>query len=231
MSTALQDFERGLVGASRELHTKAQAARSGASVVPAPGPAGRSRLVRRVRQLNVAVQFGLALSTVSALGATAAYVLLSGQRTQTIASLECQITRRDSAIVDTVTGDPVVDCGAAWPSATGGRSSAPPLTAWALDNGTESAVVQPAAWARPAPSNGTRWKRLPTGWTVNLSVVALTDQLNDITSGLSGAATTPSGGQACTYAHSDVDTVRRLLGADDFDWVRLPLRDVMPGEG
>ncbi len=229
MSTAMQEFERALVSASRTLHAQAQAEQQGAAVRRERRPVTRWGLGRRFRQLNVAVQFGLALSTVSALGGTVAYMFLSTQRTQTIAGVECQLTPRDSAIIDTVTGDPVLDCAAAWPSATGGRSAAPPLIAWELGNGIMAAVVQPAAWGPPAPSDGTTWKRLPAGWTVNLPIVALTDQLNDIAGGLSGAPVGPSGGPGCTYLSRDVNMVRVLLDADHLGSWKVRVRSSNTG--
>ncbi|HWF74645.1 MAG TPA: hypothetical protein VG186_14940 [Solirubrobacteraceae bacterium] len=203
MSTALDHFERELVKASERLHAQAQ------PVSPAPS---RSRgLVRRARQLSAAVQVGLAVSTVSALGGTAAWLFLSGEHTKSLASVECNTSRRISAIINTVTGDPVVDCATAWASATAGAAAAPPLTAWGRDTGRDAAVVQPTSWG---PPRGGGWRRLPVGWTVNLGVVELTDQLGDISTSLSGAAMGPSGGPSCSYARSDEALVRSLLEAD-----------------
>jgi len=215
MST-LRGFETTLAAASRALYAEAEAARA-----PSPGDwagrrLGRWGLLRRVRQLGVGVQLVLALSTVSTLatGGTLAWIFLSAGHTNQLASVECNVTHNSQAIIDTVTGDPITDCAITWPSATAGRHEAPPLTAWGLANNTKTAVVQPTSWGQPFHGADGPWRRLPAGWSVNLPVVELTDQLNDIASPLSGTPMTASGGPACSYAGADERAVRALLAAD-----------------
>jgi hypothetical protein len=225
MTTALDRFERALVEASRELHARASAAPelpltasaalpTAAAPVPVARPTARrrARVIQRFRQLNTAVQLLLAGSSLSALVAGGAFLFFGHESAKTIAGYECRLSRYDTAVVSSVTGNPLVDCRASWESAAAGRSAAPPLAAWA--GGGYAAVVQPAAWGAP---DGGPWTRLPPGWTVNLGVVELTDQLNDITSGLGGAPT-------CTYALGDLRLVRALLHADGLQGWRVQVR-------
>ncbi|HEY6396614.1 MAG TPA: hypothetical protein VIX82_04070 [Solirubrobacteraceae bacterium] len=198
MTTALDQFERELVEASRKLHAQAIVAHA---PVARSSARRRARVMRRFRQLNTAVQLVLAGSTLSAVVAGGAFLIFGHESAKTIAGYECRLDHNDDAIISSITGDPIVDCAASWGSATGGRSTAPPLAAWA--GGSYAAVVQPAAWG---PPEGGQWTRLPAGWTVNLGVVELTDQLNDI----SGLGATP----ACTFARGDLRLVRALLHAD-----------------
>jgi hypothetical protein len=172
--------------------------------------------MRRLRRLSVAIQFALAVSSVSAFaaGGVVAYLILDGNQTKTLAEVSCYLTRNSMAGFNTITGDPIVDCAAMWPSATGGRAAAPPLAAWELDSGTETAVVQPASWGRPAPIRGVGWQRLPSGWTVNLGVVELTDQLNDI-------SISPYGGPPCSYVNRDEQTIRSLFRVDGLQGWRI----------
>ena len=230
MST-LQDFEDTLVNASRALHAEAELAQATGPLGEASRRASRWHLIRRARQLSAGIQLGLAVSTISALatGGTLAFLFLSGDHTKTLASLECSLTRNSAAIINTITGNPIIDCASAWPSATGGRAAAPPLTAWGLANDTKVAVVQPTSWGPPAQSGGVGWRRLPADWTVDLAVVELTDQLNDISTKLSSTPITRSGGQPCSYARDDERIVRSLLAADGLSSWRVIVSRTDPG--
>jgi hypothetical protein len=232
MSTALDDFERALVNASGALHAEAELAHTTPSHGSASRTPSRWHLIRRARQLSIALQLGLALSTFSALaaGGTVAYLVLSANQTKTLAALECNVTHTSTAIINTITGNPIVDCALTWPSATAGRAAAPPLTAWGLANNTKTAVVQPTSWGAPARIGGEMWRRLPADWTVNLNVVELTDQLNDISTKLSGTPIGLSGGPPCTYAQRDEQIVRSLLTADGLSSWHIALSPTNPGE-
>jgi hypothetical protein len=217
VSNALEDFERALVRASRALSARAEVPHATRSPngLSAGSPATplRGRLRRRARHLSVALQMGLALSSLSVLagGGVATYLLLSGEnRTVTLAAFDCETSAGSSTGINAITGDPLIDCAAAWPQATAGRSSAPVLAAWGTTAGREVAVAQPASWGPPrfvyrdvAP----HWRRLPAHWTVDLGVVELTDQLSDI-------SISPYEGPPCTYASTDERTVQSLLAAD-----------------
>ena len=229
MST-LQAFEDGLVNASRALYAEAEFAHANGQLAEASCQASRWHLIRRARQLSVGVQLGLALSSISALatGGTLAFLFLSEARTKSLASLECKITRKSAEIINTITGDPIIDCATAWPSATRGLAAAPLLTAWRLANDTKVAVVQPASWGPPARIGGVAWRRLPRYWTVDLGVVELTDQLNDISTKLSGTPITASGVSPCSYAGADERIVRSLLAADGLSSWRVAVSRTDP---
>jgi hypothetical protein len=136
--------------------------------------------------------------------ATAGYLLLAGAPARTITAYECQINGRSDAIVNVVTGSPLVDCAAAWPSATGGRSSAPPLTGWVTTSRRRAALVRPTVLGRPAPG----WRRLPAGWTVRLPLVVLSDQLDDVAQPFN---------RGCSRAAADEHAVQAILTADHLD--------------
>lgn len=194
MSSALDQFERALVDASRSLSTS-ETAMSGHRIGPS------RRLGPRTRSLGIAAPLGLAGGLgVAAAAAAAGYLLLSNAPASGIAGYECQTSRQSTAIIQPITGNPLIDCAAAWPSATAGRSSAPPLTAWASTRQL-SAVVIPTSQGRPGPS----WRRLPATWTLQLPVAILTDQLNDIAAPFA---------QRCTREQTAVNAARRLLDAD-----------------
>ena len=222
MRSALDEFEQMLVAASRELASPASTRKqTGAS------PEGRRRRRWRLGGLGVlpvAWLVAAATALAAAGGVTAFLFLDQGNTAQTIASVTCMLTRNASAGVSTITGSPLTDCAAMWPSATGGRSNAPPLRGWiavASRPVAETALVQPAAWGQPAPerlripatpgqaphSVLVHWRPLPAGWTVNLGVVELTDQLQAIPSGMSPPAT-------CIYPRHALAVVHSLL-ADD----------------
>lgn len=231
MSTALDEFELALVNASRalsaaktaaggsgqdleRLHHLRRARRRGSA--PSLG-ASRSRSLARARKLSVALQLGLALTSVSALaaGGVAGYLLLAANdKTHTLAAFECEVQRSSEAGIDAVTGSPRLDCATAWPQATGGRAAAPPLAVWGTAAGKEVAVVRPASWGPPRRSHRWRWRRLPASWTVDLRVVALSDQLHNISLSPEGVALDLGG---CAHADDVAAIVHSLLREDGLE--------------
>jgi hypothetical protein len=203
VTSALDEFEAKLLEASGTLHAGSQA--------PAPPPRRRRRLMlRRLRQAGVVAQLAVAVGSFSALGgaATGAYLWLTSDSpgTRELPRLECAITSPDAVsngalIVPTITGDPLIDCRTALIEAQGRRP--PALTAWG--NGFQTAVVRATA-SGPPPDAGS-WQRLASGWTVDLRVVELNDQLNDISTGMAD-------GPGCTHAGRAVAIARSLLVAD-----------------
>jgi hypothetical protein len=205
VTSALDEFEAKLVEASRTLHAGSQA--------PAPPPRRPRRrlLLRRLRQASLVAQLAVAVGSFSALGgaATGAYLWLTSNSpgTRELPRLECTISTQGATtngaalIVTTITGDPLVDCRTALTQAQGHRP--PSLTAWG--NSFQTAVVRPTA-SGPPPYPGP-WHRLAPGWTVDLRVVELNDQLNDISAGMAD-------GPACTFPGRAVGIARSLLVAD-----------------
>ncbi|HEX2702232.1 MAG TPA: hypothetical protein VHM72_02225 [Solirubrobacteraceae bacterium] len=217
MNTALDEFELTLIKAARAL-------RSATTVAPlVRGGHERRRPLARRLALAVPTAWLVAAcaAAAGAAGGTGYFIyrlLQENPTTETIASFTCDTGATVSASVQAVTGDPLVDCAAVWPSATAGRESAPPLTAWAPSKASFGAVVQPTAAGAPSytsrlTASGTRvhftWHRLPIGWTVNLTVVELTDQLNDLPS-----KTINGYGPLCTYASRAIRLARSLIAAD-----------------
>jgi hypothetical protein len=212
MSTALENFEQLLVTASRTLAGK------GAALGDAPAPSPRRRLrtrapLPRLRQLGLALQLAILITSFSAVaGAVAAvYYWVAGgpASTQSLASFSCLIGPRSGtgdAITVAITGDPVIDCRLAWIHSEG--RPAPPLAAWRNGLGVQTAVVLPASAGPPRESTLGGWHRLPPGWTVDLPVVELNDQLNDISARMDD-------GPVCTYATRAVAIARSLLLYDD----------------
>jgi hypothetical protein len=209
MSNALDNFERSLVSASRALQSHTAVTR-----LPSPStrPNRRAGPVRRFRSLSLALRVTAAAASFSLItgAAFAAYTVLSNNNTKTLATFSCDITGEDMAVIPAVTGDPLIDCAAAWPSASGGKRSAPPLTLWGTTSGRETAVARPTALGPEPSSQNFTWKKLPDGWTVNLSVVEVTDQLNNITIPFNG--NTPA--EPCTRIGPDTSVVRSLLERD-----------------
>jgi hypothetical protein len=234
MSSALDHFEQQLVAASRRLNDA-----TSARPVPQPGDDARHgrRLRGRVRRLTLgipaAVVLGTAVTAVAA-GGVAAYVggwFTLNQTTHTITSFTCETTQGAFAASAAITGDPLTDCAAFWPADTLGRHEAPALAAWAPSPSGPSfgAVVTPASAGPPsltrylAPAAHhvihVRWSRLPVGWTLNVSVIELTDQLNDIPSEM--ANPDPS---VCTTASRALRLVHALLADDHLTSWHVVLR-------
>jgi hypothetical protein len=141
--------------------------------------------------------------------AVAAYVLLDGSQARKLPSFECQMNG-STTILPAVTGNPIVDCATAWPSASGGQENAPPLAIWGIDTNQQvSAIAQPLSLGSPGPN----WRRLPDDWTVDLPIVELEDQLANIDLPFSDQG--PS--TACSTGSQDTATVRALLHDDGLD--------------
>jgi hypothetical protein len=208
MSSALDRFERSLVEASRTL-----------SAPPAPRPR-RAAAFGRPRSLRTAAQLAFALAALGGCAGVAVggYLLLAGAQARTLPSFECETSRGSVAIIPAVTGSPIVDCAAAWPSASGGRARAPRLAIWgATDAARLVAIAEPASWGPPSPGGGSRWRRLPDTWTVDLPIVAINDQL----AGIDQPFAPPD---RCSYAAQDVTAVRALLRTDGLDGWRVTVR-------
>jgi hypothetical protein len=212
MKGALEEFETMLVHASRALHEAASAA---------PGEPARPKRgrMRRLRQLGLFAQVAFAVTSFSALGgaATGAYLWLTSNSpgTRALPQFECSIAIQGRVTgatlgVSSVTGDPLIDCAAALTQAQG--RPAPRLVAWG--NGFQTAVVRRAGSG--PPSGAGAWRQLPAGWTVDLPVVELNDQLNDISAGMAD-------GMDCTYASRAKRVARALLVADGLHGWRVAL--------
>jgi hypothetical protein len=234
MSTALDDFGQQLVSASRALDRPL--ARQPDESLDGASPLRRRR---RFARAGVAVPVAFLLCACSALAGSgaAAYFLYglftTNGSTQTITSFTCDtaVTRGRPVVasvgIQAVTGDPIVDCAAIWPNATSGQTAAPPLTAWTPSKASFGAVVQPTAAGPPSYTSRLTpgrvrvhftWQRLPVGWTVNLTVVELTDQLNDLPS-----ETANGYAPACTYASRAVRRARALIRNDHASGWRVSL--------
>jgi hypothetical protein len=177
-------------------------------------PRPRARLTRRLRGLGLIAQAALLLTSVSALaaGGVASYLLISSRGgTHTLASFDCQITRESGVGVTAVTGDPLIDCAAAWPSASEGRRVAPKLAVWGTTSGREDALVQPASWGPPRNTRRVHWRPLSPDWTVDLRIVALNDQLSNISANPTGIGLEIG---RCTRTPAVVGVVRSLLRDD-----------------
>lgn len=220
MNSALDTFERSLVSASRALSSAAPQTSSHSAPAPRRIGTGR-RLMRRLRSLGTVAQAGVALGLLSGCAgvAVAGYLLLAGSQARMLPEFECQIDGSSDAITQAVTGSPLVDCATIWPSATGGRESAPPLAVWGVRSGQRLvAIVRPARLGPPA--GGSRhWARLPASWTVDLSIVALNDQLSNIDQPFTDLPQ-----PICSYARNDVAAVRSLLRADGLSGWKVDVR-------
>jgi hypothetical protein len=164
--------------------------------------------------LGVIAQVALLLTSVSALaaGGVASYLLIAARSsTSTLADFSCLITHESSVGVNAVTGDPLIDCAAAWPSATEGRSVAPKLAVWGTTSGREDALVQPASWGPPRNTRRVHWRPLPQTWTVDLRIVALNDQLSNISVNPTGIGLSLG---RCSRAAAVVGAVRAMLRED-----------------
>lgn len=210
MNSALDAFERSLVSASRALSNAAP--QTPPHTAPAPRRIGTGRrLLRRLRSLGAVAQAEIALGLLSGCAgvAVAGYLLLAGSQARVLPEFECQIEASSDAITQAVTGSPLVDCATIWPSATGGREAAPPLAVWGVKTGKPlAAIVRPARLGPPA-GGYQQWARLPATWTVDLSIVALNDQLRNIDQPFTDLPQ-----PICSYANDDVAAVRSLLLAD-----------------
>jgi len=206
---------RAALASKISAHGSAETGEVAASTAPRSWRRGRP-LIRRVRQLSLLAQFAWLAVSLSTLGGvtTAVYLGVFGGAApaRQLPSVECQVGPAD-AVSPAVTGDPVIDCSTFWSQATGGLV-APPLSAWTRAYGGV-AVVRPTSAGPPAASG---WRRLPRGWTINLSAVELNDQLYDISSvGLNGDLT-------CTRPGPALRRVRSLLNADGLNAWHITLR-------
>lgn len=148
-----------------------------------------------------------------ALAAVVAVAVLAGAGTavfgptgnpKDLASFECGISDHSGYEGQLVGPNPVATCSALWPSLY--HHAAPPLLAWVRETG---GVV----WVLPAnvPPREGGWIRLPPGWRTDGALIELTDQLEDITTGL------PS--RQCWPAGTAVALVKSALRRDGLaDW-------------
>jgi hypothetical protein len=229
MSNALDNFEQSLVAASRRLSDAPARFGTASANGSAPNP-GSGRRRGRLRGLTVAAQlswFAIGATALAATGGITVALLFQGNSTKTIASFTCATARNGGgAGVPAVTGNPLIDCATAWPSATEGRQTAPSLTAWSAVGKAINAVVEPSAWGPPAitrlktgrdTSVPVHWEKLPANWTVDLDVVVLNDQLSAIPAGMS----LPS---QCLYPARAVAITRSLLVVDHLSGWHIKLQ-------
>ena len=184
--------------------------------------AGRRRPLRHLRSLNLVARVGVALGSLSIFAgvAFAAYVVVAGGAARELPAFECETSAHLTTIIPAITGSPIVDCAASWPSASGGRTAAPPLAIWGADDGQRLvAVAGPVSTGPPAGGDHFHWRRLPDSWTVDLPVVALNDQLNNISLPFN-----PGASNTCSSKGPDIAAVRSLLKADSLDDWRVTLR-------
>jgi hypothetical protein len=196
-----------------------------------PRTARRGRPFRRLRSLGLAARVAVALASLSVFAgvAVAAYVVFAGGAALQLPAFECETAAHITTIIPAITGSPLVDCAASWPQATGGRSAAPPLAIWGADDGQRLvAVAGPVSAGPPAGSDHFHWRRLPDAWTVDLPVVALNDQLNNISLPFN-----PGNTSTCSFKDPDIAAVRSLLLADGLDdWhVTLRAQNGQPSNG
>ncbi len=189
MSSALDQFEGSLVRASRALHQAGGSrVRADARCEPAAGPCGArrgsatgrlgaeraSRAWQGLRRRPLRAVAGVvAIGVVTAAGST-----LFGPHgnPRTIPSINCG----EGLSVGSITGDPVRDCATLWPSIY--HRPAPHLVAWVASTG--GAVVVVPAGTPPAGDRSFHWRRLPVGWSQDRAAIQMTNQLDDIVSGL-----------------------------------------------
>jgi hypothetical protein len=175
-----------------------------------------------LRSLSFVAQLTVAMVSLSvcAGAAVAAYVVFEGGAARELPSFECQTDGRMTTIIPAITGSPLVDCAASWPQASGGREAAPPLTIWGAADGQRLvAVAGPASAGPPAGGNNFHWRRLPDSWTVDLPLVALNDQLNNISLPFNPGPTS-----VCSFSGPDIAAVRSLLTADGLDDWNVTMR-------
>ncbi len=184
--------------------------------------AGRRRLLHRLRSLHLVARMAVAVASLSAFAgvAVAAYAIFSGGAARELPAFECETATHVTTIIPALTGSPLVDCAASWPSATGGRDAAPPLAIWGADDGQRLvAIAGPVTAGPPADSQHFHWQRLPDSWTVDLPIVVLNDQLNNITLPFNSGITSTG-----SYASPDIAEVRSLLNAGGLEDWRVTLR-------
>jgi hypothetical protein len=187
-----------------------------------PRTARRGRPFRRLQALSRVSQVAVALASLSVFAgvAVAAYVVFAGGAARELPAFECETAARVTTIIPAITGSPLVDCAASWPQATGGRTAAPPLAIWGADDGQRLvAVAGPVSAGPPADGDQFHWQRLPDSWTVDLPVVALNDQLSNISLPFNSGIT-----NTCSFRRSDIAAVRSLLHADGLDAWHVTLR-------
>jgi hypothetical protein len=197
MTTALDQFEESLVGASRVLHS--QHAVGELAAITRGGSARGSSTQRSSRMRGLLWRRGLRLATaallVGALAAAGVSVFGPSGNPREIPEVQCG-QRGSSA---EMTGEPVRDCATLWPSLY--HRPAPPLVAWVYETGGV-VVVTPAGH----PPTGHGWRRLPPGWKANSAVLAVHAQLEDITTGIQAhACWSPGGARALVTSilHAD----------------------------
>ncbi len=183
----------------------ARAHAAGASATPAdtstPGVgdhwAGRVRQALRRRRWRVLA--GVVAVAVLAGAGTAVFGPTGNPKD--LASFECGLSDHSGYSGQLVGPDPVAACAALWPSLY--HHPAPPLRAWVGETG---GVV----WVLPAnvAPRERGWIRLPPGWRANGALIELTDQLEDITTGLPA--------RSCWPASTAAALVSSILRSDGF---------------
>ena len=167
---------------------------------PAPARPVRKRSPRRIPRVGL---LAAGLAACVALAAAGSSLFGPSGRTADLAAVECSLPGHGSYNGPLSVPNPVEACAAVWRRLN--NTQAPPMVAWS--EGGRGVVIVTAAHA-PAPVPGAQ--RLPAGWTANGSLIELTDQSEDITTGFPA--------HTCLTAPSAIALAQAILRSDSLRW-------------
>ncbi|MCW3018022.1 MAG: hypothetical protein JWN10_330 [Solirubrobacterales bacterium] len=165
---------------------------------PAAGEHWHGRVRRALRRRRRRALAGAVAVAVLAGAGTAVFGPTGNPKD--LASFECGMSDHGGYEGQLLDPDPVTACAALWPSLY--HRPAPPLLAWVGETG---GVV----WVLPAnvPPRERGWIRLPRGWQASGALIELTDQLEDLATGLPA--------RPCWPGSTAAALVRSILRSDD----------------